>query len=341
MRWLVTHPGPNFSVSDLHAGYTEALRAAGEHIVDYPLGELLSFYDNVFLRSGPEQFRKALDGKQATELAVDRLAGALYKVRPDVLFVVSGFFLDGQLLDRARRDGVRVVTLHTEEPYEHSRELELSRHSDLCLLTEPVHIADFRQITRAEHFGHAYRPAVHHSGPVDPDVACDLAFVGTGYPSRIRFLEAMDLDDLDVVLAGNWQLLDEGSPLRKHVAHEVADCLDNADTARLYRSAKVGLNLYRREAEAAGTAEGWAVGPREIEMAACGLPFVRDRRGEGDDLFGHLPTFATPGEAAEQIRWLLTHDAEREALAEKSRAAIADRTFDAHAARLLRLLDKE
>lgn len=341
MRWLVTHPGPNFSVSDLHAGYVEALRAAGEHVIDFPLGELLSFYDNVFLRAGVEQFKKALDGVQATQLAVDRLAGALYKVRPDVLFVVSGFFLDQQIFDVARRDGVKVVTLHTEEPYEHSRELELARHSDLCLLTEPVHIDDFRQITRAEHFGHAYRPAVHHPGPPDPDLACDLAFVGTGYPSRIAFLEAMDLQDLDVVLAGNWQLLNEESPLRPDVAHDTADCLDNADTARLYRSARVGLNLYRREAEAAGTAEGWAVGPREIEMAACSLPFVRDPRGEGNELFGHLPTFTSPAEAADQIAWLLTHDTERAALADKSRAAVADRTFDAHAARLLRLLDKE
>ena len=49
---------------------------------------------------------------------------------------------------------------------------------------------------------------------------CDFAFVGTGYASRIAFMEAMDLAGLDVVLAGNWQQLAEHSPLHAHVAHD-------------------------------------------------------------------------------------------------------------------------
>ncbi len=339
MRWLLCHPGPHYSVADLYVGYAEALRAAGEKVVEYPLGDILGFYDNVFLAAGASRFRKAMSGEQATELAADRLAGALYKVRPDVLLIVSGFFAAGDLLDRARRDGVKVVAIHTEEPYEHARELELAQHSDLCLLTEPIHIEHFRAITAAEHFGHAYRPAVHHPGEPDPVLACDFGFVGTAYPSRIEFLERMDLGGLDVTLAGNWERLDPGSPLARHVI--AADCLANADTADVYRSARVGLNLYRREAEAAGTAEGWAVGPREIEMAACGMPFIRDPRPEGDDLLPMLSTFTTPEEAGEQLRWLLDHDDERQKLADKAREAVADRTFDHHAARLLRLLDKE
>jgi spore maturation protein CgeB len=336
VRWLLVHPGPHFSVADLYAGWQEALRAAGEKVLAYPLGDALTFYDSVLLEAGPGRFRKALTAEQATELATDRLAGALYKTRPDVLFIVSGFFVDGALLAQARRDGVQVVTLHTEEPYEHERELALASSADLALLTDPVNIDDFRDVTRAEHFGHAYRPELHYTGEPDPTLACDFTFVGTAYPSRLAFLEAMDLEGVDTILAGNWTGLPLDSPLRRHMA--TVDCIDNDATAQLYRSAKVVLNLYRREGEQVA---GWAVGPREIEMAACGLFYIRDPRPEGDELLPFLPTFSSPAEASALLHWWLTHDDERQALAGKAREAVADRTFDAHAARLLRLMEKE
>jgi spore maturation protein CgeB len=336
VRWIACHPGPGFSVADVHVGYVEALRAAGEKVLDFPLGDALCFYDNTFMQVSDGMFRKAVSGEQATKLASDRLAGALYKVRPDVLLITSGFFVDPDLLALARRDGVRVVTIHTEEPYEHARELDLAGNADLALLTDPVNIDQFRQVTRAEFFGHCYRPHIHYPGQPDSVLACDFTFVGTGYPSRVALLEAMELDGLDVVLAGNWERLGPDSPLRRHVV--AADCLDNADTATLYRSAKVGLNLYRREGESAA---GWSMGPREVEMAACGLFFLRDPRPETDAVLSMLPAFAAPAEAGELLRWWLRHDEHRETAALKAREAIQDRTFDHTAARLLRLLERE
>lgn len=340
MRFLAAEPGPNFSVRDVHTGYVEALRAAGRTVVEYPLGSALTFYDSVLVQHGAHTFRKALSADQATHLAADRLAGALYKVRPDVLLITSGFFVDYDLLDVARRDGVKVVAILTEQPYEHTRELDLAQHCDLVLLTDPVNIADFREVTTAAHAPHCYRPSLHTPGPADLALACDFAFVGTGYGSRIAFFEAMDLDGLDVLLAGNWQQLAEDSPLRRHVSTGPDDCLDNQDAVDVYRSADVGINLYRREAED-GAAQGWAVGPREIEQAAIGAFFLRDPRPEGDELFPMLPRFSSPAEASEQLRWWLRHPGMRETAALKAREAVADRTFDHAAAALLRLLDKE
>lgn len=337
MRWLVAAPGPGFSVADVYEGWVEALRNAGEKVITHPLDAILSFYDSVLLPHRPGVAKKALSAEQATELAADRLAGALYKVRPDVLVVVSGFFADPILLDLARRDGVTVVTLHTEEPYEHERELALAGHADVAIVNDPVNLDEFRSVTRAEYFGHAYRPGIHHPGPADPALACDFGFAGTAYPSRVQFLEAMDLEGVDTILAGNWERLAEDSPLWPYVATPSA-CLDNSLTADLYRSAKVGINLYRREGE---QLDGWAVGPREIEAAACGHFILRDPRGEGDELFPWLPTFSSPAEASALLREWIPRDDERAALASKAREVIADRTFDAHAARLLRLLERK
>jgi spore maturation protein CgeB len=337
VRILVAHPGPQFSVQDVYTGWVEALTELGQDVGEYNLGERLTFYEQARFERTPGAFTRALDNNEdLVRFALNGIYGPLYRGQPDVLLGVSGMFLPAELLDLVRARGTRVVLLHTESPYEDDRQARLAEHADVNVVNDPTNLDRFPDGTL--YLPHAYRPGVHHPGPGEPGMVCDFAFVGTGYASRIRFLEAMNLDGLDVVLAGNWSQLHERSPLRAHVAHDLRDCLDNEQTAQLYRSAAVGLNLYRREAERPELSDGWAMGPREVEAAACGHFFLRDPRGEGDQVLGMLPTFTSPEDASDQLRYWLAHHAEREALASKAREAIADRTFTNHAARLLRLL---
>ena len=339
MRWVVAEPGPSFSVFDTYTGWVEALRSAGQRVIEYNLSERLTFYGSALKQVGEGTFAHMLTGEQSYELAVNGLYATLYKARPDILFVVSGFFISPELLDRARRSGTRIVVLHTEAPYEDQRMLALAPFVDLLLIDDPTNLEMFQSVATAAYVPKAYRPSVHCPGPSVPELECDLAFVGTGYPSRVAFLEAMDLSGLDVLLAGNWRELAEDSPLYPFLVSTPEDCLDNAKTVDVYRSAKVGLNLYRREAQRPELSEGWSMGPREVEMAAIGLPFARDPRGEGDQELPMLPTFTDPAEASQIVRWFLTHDDERDKASRAIREAVAWRTFDHMAAVLLQLLD--
>jgi spore maturation protein CgeB len=330
----------NFSVHDVHVGWTEALRELGQQVVEFNLAERLTFYDHVLMEreDGPV---KALSGEKAIEFAVNGLYAALYKVRPHLLILVSAFFYPTDILDRARSYGTKVVVLHTESPYEDGRQLQVAEHADLNLINDPTNLSVFQSVAPTKYMPHSYRPHVHCPGALDPKLAADFAFVGTGYESRIAFLEAMDLTGLDVLLAGNWKQLTEDSPLRKHVGHDPEECLVNEETVQVYRSAQCGLNLYRREAENEHLAFGQAMGPREVEMAACGLFFLRDPRPESDEVLSMLPTFTGPGEASELLRYWLARPDKRKELAVQAREAVADRTFTNRATELLRWLDKE
>jgi hypothetical protein len=82
------------------------------------------------------------------------------------------------------------------------------------------------------------------------------------------------------------------------------------------------------------------MGPREVEMAACGLFFLRDPRVESDAVLPMLPAVTTPEDASEQLRWWLARDSEREALAAMAREAVANRTFRNNAIGVLKLLDR-
>lgn len=336
MRWVVAQPGPSFSVEDVYAGWCEALEGLGQTVVRWNLDARLMFYGNIRLeRDG--QMEPAVDSQAAMGLAINGIYAALYKTRPDVLLVISGFFLPVDVYELARAYGTKVVIVHTESPFEDPRQAFRAQYADINLINDPTNLAMFPAGTR--YVPQCYRESVHHPGPSRPEMVCDLSFVGTGYPSRVRFLEAMDLSGLDVVLGGNWQSVGDASPLLPYVAHDRTECLDNADTAALYRSTKVGLNIYRREAIADEFIAGWAMGPREVEMAACQLFFLRDPRGEGDELLDMLPTFSSPEEASDLLRYWLRHPAQREEAALKARSAIADRTFHNLAVDLLRRLE--
>ena len=347
MRWLIAHPGPQFSVHDVYEGWTEALRALGEQVFTFNLGDRLAFYDAAHIEAGVTDaqgrtaMRKAMPREAAIETAANEILRPAFLCWPDVVLLVSAFFMPPYLLDVMRGRGMKVVLLHTESPYQDGEQLARAAHADVNLLNDPVNLAAYREHGPAAYMPHAYRPAIHHPAAPGTEPGWDLSFVGTGFPSRIEFFSQMGLDGLAVKLAGMWMDLPADSPLRDWTATRDDDCVDNADTADIYRRSRCGINFYRRESEAAHAGEGVACGPREIEMAACGLWFARDPRPESDELFPMLPAYTTPQQAGELVRWYAAHPGYRETAAAAARGAAAGRTFEANARSLLRLLDRQ
>lgn len=276
----------------------------------------------------------------AIETAAYGILSAAYQCWPDIILLISAFFTPPPLLDMMRGRGHTIILLHTESPYQDDEQLVRAAHADLNLVNDPANLDRYAGLGPAAYMPHAFRPRVHYPAPAGTPRKWDLSFIGTGFPSRVAFFEQMDLAGLDVHLAGPWLNLPEDSPLRDWTMTGGEDCVDNDQTAEIYRQSRTGINFYRREGEAAHAGEGTACGPREIELAACGTWFTRDPRPESDGLFPMLPAFAGPAEAGEQIRWALAHPAARDKAAARARAAVADRTFDANARRLLKLLNQ-
>lgn len=340
LKVLVVHPGPHFSVADVHWGLVRGLKEAGCEVASLNLDDRLDFYAAAHVEKNGE-WRRAFEGTAAIHMAALGIEQACYRMWPDVVVLISGIFVTPETLGVLAKRPHHTVLWCTESPYEDDRQARNARYVNTVVLNDPTNLDDLRAVNpRTWYFPHSYDPSVHHPGPADPALACDFGFVGTGFPSRVEFFEQVDWGGIDARFGGNWLTLDDASPLHKLLIDDQASCMDNVDTARLYRSAKVGANLYRREHSDGGHADGWAMGPREVEMAACGQFFLRDPRGEGDEIFdGILPTFETPDEFGDQLRWWLAHDAVRETAARRAREAVADRTFVASARRLMQLVE--
>ena len=335
-RVLAIRPGPGFSVLDVHNGWVDGLRQAGATVVDFNLDDRVNFLCRAKFEQEDGTHRKALSDAQAIQLGVKSLWEGCYEFWPHIVLVTSGFWVQPAVLDLMRQRGHHVVLLCTESPYEDDRQIPLAAHADTVLINDPTNLDRFLQVNpNCWYQPHGYRSDLHRPEPLTPE--WDVSFVGTGYPSRIAFLEQVDWTGIDLLLAGNWQALDDDHPLAGQVAHDRNQCVDNTDTADIYRRSRTSLNLYRKEAS--DTAAGWAIGPREVELAACAVPFLREPRGESDLLFPFLPTFTSPQELTDLLPRWLADDSRRAVAARKAREAIADRTFENHAAQLLRSID--
>lgn len=330
----MVRPGPHFSVLDVHLGWFRAFQELGIDVAEFRLDDRLDFFTQAMLEQDGE-LRRVFNDEAGIRLAANGLKEACYDFWPDVVIVTSGFFIPPDVLRVVRSRRHRLVALFTESPYEDDRQVERADLFDVVLVNDPTNLQAFRERQwRSYYMPHAYDPGLHRPGPGLPEWACDLAFVGTGYPSRQEFLAACDLDGLDVRLGGNWP--QAGAWFTDRLVHPDGYCLDNTETVQLYQSARAGLNLYRKEGSAG--ADGWAMGPREVELAATGCFFLREPRPESDRVLSMLPTFSEPDEVRPLLDWWLAHDEQRAETAAAARGAVADRTFTANARRLLDLI---
>lgn len=355
MRILMVHPGPEFSVADVFNGWKKAFEKQGHEVAVFNTNDRLSFYSQTSIpdhKSGKKfcehcqqpPFKLAMDKEDAVTAAMQGLTHDLYSVWPHMVFFVSAFFTPAWVLDLMRQRRHKVVILHTESPYQDDEQLMRAQYATLNLLNDPANLDEYAALAPAMYMPHAYDPDIHFPGRSKKDI--DFTFIGTMFESRMHFFEdffgQIDVDKYKIALGGaawDGKHLDD-SPLLKHVGHPRDEAVDNLEVARTYRKSKLGINFYRREAEADHQGEGWAIGPREVELAACGVPWIRDARPESDELFPFLPTFQTPAEAADLLTWYLEDDERRKQLGKTARNVIKHRTFDNHATLLMNEMGK-
>lgn len=351
----MVHPGPEFSVADVFHGWKKAFEKQGHEVAVFNTNDRLSFYSQVSLPDYKSEtppcehchqpmYRQAMDKENAVVSSMQGLTHDLYSTWPHMVFFVSAFFTPAWVLDLIRQRRHKLVILHTESPYQDDEQLMRAQYATLNLLNDPCNLEEYALLAPAMYQPHSYDPDIHYPGVVkDKDI--DFSFIGTMFESRKFFFEKFlahwktsgDLPDLKLAMGGaGWDgtHLDD-SPLLEYLGHPREQAVDNDHVAATYRRSKLGINFYRQESEKIHHGEGWAIGPREVEMAACELPWLRDRRGESDELFDFMPTFTSPEEAFDLMRWHLSHPDQSRHLGVKAREAIENRTFDNHAKMLM------
>lgn len=340
MKAMVVGSGAYWSTKDVENGAVEGLQAAGVDVrwyaYDHRLQASADYLAWVYRRAK----RQNVNAKKPS--AADVQYHALVDVLPralaqnvDWVVLVSAIFIPLPFMQVLRKAGLRVALLLTESPYSHKHEIEWAKHVDLLWTNERTVVDAFRAVQPRSHYlPHAYRPAVHRPAPPSEAVSAhDVVFVGTGFPERIAWLEAIDWTGIDLGLYGNWERLRRSSPLKRYVRDGI---VDNATTADLYRAAKIGLNLYRTSADWEGAehiSRAESLNPRAYELAACGAFHLSDARAEVAERFGDaVPVFSTSAECEALIRRYLADAPARAAAAASLPGCVAGDTWPARGA---------
>ena len=80
IRWLIGHPGPHFSVHDVYEGWVEALRGLGEEVMEFNLGDRLSFYDAAYIEAGEPDAEGRAVRKAMTREAIETAADGIFRL---------------------------------------------------------------------------------------------------------------------------------------------------------------------------------------------------------------------------------------------------------------------
>jgi spore maturation protein CgeB len=238
----------------------------------------------------------------------------------------------------------------TESPYADDQEKVIASLVDVVFTNERTSMATFADLCHEVHYyQHAHDPAQHYveSEPNEEadGIPCrhDVVFVGTGFEERCDLLAAVNWEGIDLGLYGAWGLLGSRSKLRKYVRGGITP---NDQAARLYRNAKIGLNLHRTSIGygrgVAHVKNAESINPRCYELAATGTFTVTDARAEVAEVFGGaMPTFDSPQRLEAIIRHYLAHEDERRRLAALLPGLVAPHVFDDRAARILDILNRK
>jgi spore maturation protein CgeB len=332
LKVLLVHPGSRWSTADVDAGLRHGLESHGVEVVPYRLDARLARAKSWLFRSWRARkdanVARPTTGEALLQAGVGALEQAL-RHQVDAVVIVSAILLHPDVVVLLRRAGLRVYTVFTESPYDHAHECRIAGLVDGCWTHERTVVDAFRAINpNSAYLPHGWHEERHGLAVEDDRPGHDVVFVGSGFPERVAWFNAINWDGIDLGLYGIW----DGLGLKPQVQACVkSGPIDNEQAATLYRQAKVGLNLYRRTSAVAES-----LNPRAYELAACGTFSISEHRAESVERFGNLvPTFSTPQEAEALIRQWVAADGGRAAVQSVLSVLVADASWTERAGQVL------
>jgi len=348
LRILIVHPGASYSTHDVWRGVTGSLERYGAQLIHFALDSRLDVAHHYLALAYKRAKRNDPEVPRPTAADVLYWASAwtierALRMQPDWVLIISAMYVHPDVVVMLKRAGMRVAILFTESPYDDEPQMRLAPVADVCWVNERSSVARFREVQpNAHYWQHALDPQTHRPDADAGVQGHDVVFVGTGFIERCNLLAGVDWAGIDLGLYGSWSLLGSRNKLRQYIA---GDVVPNNVTAALYRAAKIGLNIHRTSMGFGRYAPHYegaeSLNPRCYELAACGSFFLSDYRAELEDVFGDtVPTFNTSEELAEMTRYYLDHDDEREAIAKRLPALVAEHTFDRRVCEMLSVLER-
>lgn len=368
MRILLVGAAADSSIRDVEYGWHQALLRAGHDVRLYNLNTRLKLYSEwMRLRmegldcpscSAAVMEPDGLFADQVTIMAAasECVIHEAMRHRSEMAVIISGCSFHPNGAAFLQRAGIPVVTVVTESPYNDADMVDLARVSTIVATNERRSLPHFAALAgeAALYLPTAYDRERHTPGPPEAGKQCDVFFVGTGFDERAALFAETDWSGIDFRLAGFWPTGEDGEVIptaqearlgQVKIGHDARlepfiarGLIDNAETVRWYRSARIVLATHRDDGR------GESIGPRVYEAAAAGaFQLADDSRPELAEIFGSsIPTFRAgdPEHLGWTVRHWLARPGERRERAERARRLAAAHSYDDRLSALMALIGR-
>jgi len=331
MKILLVLPAEAMSTRDVGEGYKKALeRRSDINLKVYDLASRAVYHKEALKRLLDKD--KPYSWQNISELASADIVYEAFVFEPDWILIISGLFFHPNALIALNRAGFKTAWIFTECPYDDDKQIFLAKFLRVCFVDDVASLEKFRKVNvNTCYLPKACDPERHKKVEVSDEFKSDVIFIGTGYEDRVKLLEKVNWDGINLKILGTWKLR-RNSPLRKYTLSKI---ITNDASVKFYNGAKIGLNLHRAHPYA------YSANPRTFELSACGTFQICDKRQEVINLFGDsIEYFENSNDLEQKIRHYLDNEGERFAKAEKARQIALRQTFDARVNILLKNLSE-
>lgn len=350
MRVLVVAPGPRFSTYDTFTYYHDAFINLGHETFAFKYHDHFGYHATALSLMEDKTGEEYELQMRAIGLSAESLISRVARVKPDLIFIVSGLALPIGVWDwldtfkDSLKNPFRTMILFTESPYIDESQFPLIDRVDYAATTDKASLPAFREINeRSMYIQHAHNPVVHKMWPASRAHQADVFMVGTGFPERILLMSQVDWEGIDLrIFGGNWGDLPESTLLDGHYS---LDFISNSEqVVQWYSNSKICPNMFRtakwpgENVLHVSPGDGYSISPRCYEIMGCGGFLLTDTRPELLELFKEgkdFVAFEGPEDLEDKIRYYLVHDRERRKIALSGRSAVRGHTYEDRAKKII------
>jgi spore maturation protein CgeB len=343
MRILLVYPGHAHSTIDVASGYEEGLQSLGHEVKAYNYHSALIFYQSAIKHFSEENEWFTLLPDAYWTLASEHVVIDAVDFVPDAVLIVNGFMLHRRAYDLLHRLRIPLALLLTESPYLDGDQSVIMKkgHIAVTFTNDRNSVAPLTEQTgvRTVYLPHSFNPEIHRKREPVAEWRSDVFFHGALWPERKQLLEPLKSLPYKMQIGGQ----EIGATSAEELEEVMSTVISNREMACRFAATKIALNHHRTFCKADGgekhisNGKAYSLGPRAFEIAACGaFQLCDDTRPELVDVFdGSVATYHDGDDLVKKIDYYLTHEDERQTMANDAYMRVQDCTFERRASDIL------
>ncbi len=282
---------------------------------------------------------------------INTLHTYIHTFQPDIALTLVGFYLSQGLLNALQQNQIKTAIWFTEDPYYMDQTSMLANNFNYIFTIDSAAMEFYKKNdhNNVYHLSLATEPQIFKPKEINDSHKSDICMVGFPYPNRIHLIQyLLQNTNYQIQVVGKWEkalaLFQRHPQLKIHEGW-----VEPSNAADYYNGAKIVLNTHRpfdlkRNQNRFGIV-GRNINNRAFDVAACAAFQLIEYK---EDLPSHfieneeIVSFHNDQELTEKLNYYLTHDEERQRIAENARKRVLlEHTFTKRLEKMMNILTKD